>query len=253
MSDVKPKDVKVAKTYAPSNIDKLTFNKLADATNYVALTLKEKPYLACGAKTRTSNKGDRCRLTAGQGTQHVGYGRCKYHGGSTTGPKTPEGKAKSAQNSRIHGLYAAVLNPRETEYFNAFSEAKDTGLEIEIYMLKAKIMEYLAKWRLKWVAAAAKEGDDMADIRTKVMYKESEGNATATAYYHAGTIEDKPLMRALETLGRLIEKQARLNPENGADILASINKELRDASYGQASVSWGKGKAQSKEGGDGGK
>jgi len=247
MSDENPKDVKAAaKTYAPSNIDKLTFDAKADATNYVALTAKDKPYLACGTTTKKTRKGDKCRMVAGQGTTHVGYGRCKHHGGLSTGPKTPEGKAKAAQNSRIHGLYAAVLNPREAEFFNAFSTAKDTGLEIEIYMLKAKILGYLSQWRAKWDAAAAKEGDERADTLTTVKYKESEGNATSTAYYHAGTIEDKPLMRALETLGRLIEKQARLNPEAGVDIIDQINKELRDASYGQASISWGKGKAQNK-------
>jgi hypothetical protein len=251
MGDEKPKGVKeAAKPYAPSNIDKLTLNAKADGMNFVALTTTtQKPYLGCGAKSRNKKRGDLCHMVAGQGTAHVGYGRCKYHGGNNPGPITPEGKAKVAQNSRIHGLYASVLNPREAEYFNAFSAAKDTGLEIEIYVLKAKIMEYLAKWRAKWVAAAAKEGDDVADNKTKVMYKESEGNATATAYYHAGTIEDKPLMRALETLGRLIEKQARLNPEGGTDVIDQINKELRDASEGQVTLSWGKGKAQSKAGG----
>lgn len=248
MSDDKVKDVKPAATYAPLDIDKKTLNEKADAMNIVALTSTgNKPYLACGAKSHSKRRGGLCHMTAGQGTIHVGYGRCKYHGGSNTGPKTAEGKARSAQNSKIHGLYASVLSPNELKYFNAFHEAKDTGLEYEIYTLKAKIMGYLDQWRTKWVNVAAKEGDDMADVRTKVLYKESEGNAVSTAYYHAGTIEDKPLMRALETLGRLIEKQARLNPDTGDSILADINKELRAASHGVVSVSWGKEKAQSKE------
>lgn len=34
----------------------------------------------CGAKTR---KGGVCKLPAGHGTDHVGIGRCKLHGGST--------------------------------------------------------------------------------------------------------------------------------------------------------------------------
>lgn len=48
--------------------------------------------LACGAKTR---KGTPCKLTS-----IYLSGRCKYHGGLSTGPKTPEGKAKCAANGR---------------------------------------------------------------------------------------------------------------------------------------------------------
>ena len=43
----------------------------------------------CGAKTR---KGHQCRLMSEPGRR-----RCKFHGGKSTGPKTPEGKAKIAK------------------------------------------------------------------------------------------------------------------------------------------------------------
>lgn len=46
--------------------------------------------LACGAKTRT---GTPCKLTA-----IYKNGRCKFHGGLSTGPTTAEGKAKAAAN-----------------------------------------------------------------------------------------------------------------------------------------------------------
>ncbi|HOY23375.1 MAG TPA: HGGxSTG domain-containing protein [Cellvibrio sp.] len=45
----------------------------------------------CGAKTR---KGTRCK---NDGVGHYN-GRCKFHGGASTGPKTSEGKARSSQN-----------------------------------------------------------------------------------------------------------------------------------------------------------
>src|SRR4051794_40675187 len=38
----------------------------------------------CGSKKKN---GDICRKFAGEGTEHFGYGRCKYHGGNT-----PNGK-----------------------------------------------------------------------------------------------------------------------------------------------------------------
>ena len=46
--------------------------------------------MTCGAKTRS---GTPCKLTA-----IYSNGRCKFHGGLSTGPKTEEGKRKSALN-----------------------------------------------------------------------------------------------------------------------------------------------------------
>jgi len=49
----------------------------------------------CGAKTR---KGTPCQ------NRHVfTNGRCKNHGGLSTGPKTPEGKARALVNLRGYG------------------------------------------------------------------------------------------------------------------------------------------------------
>ena len=45
----------------------------------------------CGATTKS--KGAPCRATAVKPG-----GRCKWHGGLSTGPKTPAGKARSADN-----------------------------------------------------------------------------------------------------------------------------------------------------------
>jgi len=46
--------------------------------------------LRCGAKTRA---GTPCKLRS-----IYDNGRCKFHGGLSTGPKTPEGKKRSAMN-----------------------------------------------------------------------------------------------------------------------------------------------------------
>jgi hypothetical protein len=45
--------------------------------------------VVCGAKTR---KGGECRNKS-----EPGRARCKFHGGKSTGPKTPEGKARIAE------------------------------------------------------------------------------------------------------------------------------------------------------------
>ncbi len=52
-------------------------------------------YPRCGAKNRT---GTPCQQKAGWGTDHVGTGRCKLHGGKSTG--APAGN----QNAFKHGM-----------------------------------------------------------------------------------------------------------------------------------------------------
>ena len=52
----------------------------------------------CGARTRA---GDCCRQPA------MRNGRCRMHGGLSTGPRTAEGRARCAAARRTHGLYSA--------------------------------------------------------------------------------------------------------------------------------------------------
>lgn len=75
----------------------------------------------CGAKTRS---GSPCKKQPGWGTDHFGSGKCKLHGGASTGPKTPEGKAKVSSNSRKHGAYIdRVLNDEEKEIYQFLHES----------------------------------------------------------------------------------------------------------------------------------
>lgn len=62
----------------------------------------------CNAKTRA---GTKCKRPSGWGTNHVGEGRCKLHGGKSTG--APPAKMKKNTNANKHGLFAKYL-PQET-------------------------------------------------------------------------------------------------------------------------------------------
>jgi hypothetical protein len=54
----------------------------------------------CGARTRS---GECCRQPA------MKNGRCRMHGGLSTGPRTAEGRARCAAARRTHGFYAAEM------------------------------------------------------------------------------------------------------------------------------------------------
>ncbi|MNI76035.1 hypothetical protein D3C73_1322320 [compost metagenome] len=71
-----------------------------------------------------------------------------------------------------------------------------------------------------------------------------EGSLNSYEWYQPGTIDDRAYVRALEALGRLVEKHARLTPDGGDDLLGQINAELRAASKGKVSISWGDRGAQ---------
>lgn len=245
-------------TFNPKDPElKKRINYNADDMNYIIIKSKN-PLLACGA----TRKGKTCRLPAGFGTEHVGYGRCKFHGGCSTGPKTEEGK-QNVGKTAIHGFYRSAMMPYEREMFDNMASQAEIGLEYEINFWKAKILLYLKRTAEKWQRAfeAKKNLGDLraaeaADKETRVFYsvlsEDEDGGemvSRKTHYYHAGTIEDKPLVRALETLSRLIDKHAKLKGLDKTDadnILEQINSELRGASYGQVSISWG-GKPQTRE------
>lgn len=66
----------------------------------------------CDATTRT---GEPCKRRAGWGTDHVGEGRCKQHGGAS-----PSGKDHGQYE---HGGFAEKLD--EDDIIEAFAEAAD--------------------------------------------------------------------------------------------------------------------------------
>jgi len=71
----------------------------------------------CGAKTRS---GEPCKRKA------LANGRCRLHGGKSTGPKDPA-KLKGNKNALKHGLYETIwldtLTEEEQELYHQVSTA----------------------------------------------------------------------------------------------------------------------------------
>ncbi|MBD3194316.1 MAG: hypothetical protein GF317_04625 [Candidatus Lokiarchaeota archaeon] len=84
---------------------------------------------------RLKKKDAYCSKAAGWGTDHLGYGRCKLHGGNSTGALT--------KNNMHKGIltYLGSFGKNEQEVFKKFID--DNTLEGEIAIAKTKLSQHL--------------------------------------------------------------------------------------------------------------
>lgn len=103
----------------------------------------------CGAITRTPDKkGKLCGRPAGWGTNHPGVGRCKLHGGCSTGPKNKE-KLKGNNNGVSTGEFEAIwmdqLGEEEIELFRGIKTEKEIQIDNEIRLLDIRMRRMLER------------------------------------------------------------------------------------------------------------
>jgi hypothetical protein len=85
----------------------------------------------CEAKTRA---GRPCRLPAGWATDHVGFGRCKLHGGATP---AKHGRYSKIPSKAVREILAELEQESEEEQLNILPEAM---------MLRALAQDYIARF-----------------------------------------------------------------------------------------------------------
>ena len=106
-----------------------------DEEEFIGKEVADAPKIDAGhyCNSRTSERTDEgdtvfdgyCSLRAGWGTDHVGEGRCRLHGGAITGAGPPKGN----QNRTTHALYAdphhyhESLDPEGKEFVRDLSAA----------------------------------------------------------------------------------------------------------------------------------
>lgn len=99
----------------------------------------------CGAKTRS---GAPCRAPGVWNRKTGKYGRCRMHGGKSTGPRTPEGLERCRKTNWKHGERSA----EHIEYRRAFRrelqwmrwESEQLEREIRAYLKEKRRLEKLA-------------------------------------------------------------------------------------------------------------
>ncbi len=150
----------------------------------------------CGAKTR---QGHPCKLPAGFGTDHLGVGRCKFHGGNSKGAPA---KNKFAER---HGFYTKHL-PEETADI-----LQDVNNFSPIDMLWDSIL-------IQWAAIVRAQKlmfvkNQRSHTKSKVGYSEGKVIGEKWEVQHAWDKHEQFLnaqSRAITTLGQQIERYDKL-------------------------------------------
>lgn len=105
-------------------------------------------YWRCG-------RNDGCGQKAGWGTDHVGIGACKLHGGATPS---------------VHGLRSKYLSDEDQEIYEAVRQEHNADLiQDEIYAIKTKLLR----------AAKATQGTEGVALAEDLLEKIEDGEADA--------------------------------------------------------------------------
>lgn len=105
----------------------------------------------CGAKTR---KGTPCKTAA------MPNGRCRMHGGSSTGPKTPN----TRNNALKHGFYSNALQPDEKILWD---RVEIGSVDDEIRLLRVKLHRLVKM-------SGSQDVADMVDAALEITRKQGD-------------------------------------------------------------------------------
>jgi len=148
----------------------------------------------CGAQKRQGAKGETCTFVAGWGTDHVGVGHCRLHGGNT---RTQRTAARAAQaESEARQVLANLNVPAVDDPFAALSR--------------------LAGQVLAWQEAISGIVNNLGD---RVRYEGASGSEQLRA-------EIALYERAMDRTGHVLGMIAKLNIE---DRMARVTERQADA------------------------
>lgn len=175
----------------------------------------DKNYKICGAKTK---RGTPCKRPAGWGTNHVGEGRCKLHGGASTGPKNQKGNKNALTTGEYESIIYDVLGEEEKALYHQINldrlaqtnnEIKLTEIRLRRMMLRIKELQdkdYIITNHKKGIEKDAKV--DVAEAENALLQIQNIEEAITRVQGHKA---------------RLIDLKHKLEQDLG------INKELQKA------------------------
>src|SRR5690349_3505226 len=92
----------------------------------------------CGAKNR---QGQPCKRPAGWGTDHVGSGKCKLHGGASL-----KGMASKTFKHGNSSIYRDFIADNLKDKVAAFQDADPLDLTHELALTRALLAEFLSRF-----------------------------------------------------------------------------------------------------------
>jgi hypothetical protein len=134
--------------------------------------------------------------------------RCRFHGGRSTGPRTPEGKVKAGKNRPpiVHGIYGDKITDEENEWARTISGG--SGLAHEIFVARLQIRRALAAWD-EWSDANPEDERQMPMVEIKT-------STTSGEAQRAEILRRRPdlwhiIDRALGRVGHLQQQEATIH------------------------------------------
>ena len=98
--------------------------------------------IKCGAKTRA---GTPCQQKPGWGTNHVGEGRCKLHGGRSTGPKNQSNNKNAVSTGERESIVFDFLDDEEKELLNQIDLDKLKQIDNEIKLIDIRLRRMMKR------------------------------------------------------------------------------------------------------------
>lgn len=128
--------------------------------------------LICGArKGKGPNKGKLCQKPAGWGTDHLGTGRCKYHGGCSTGPRNGP------------GIYRTKLTPDLQQVYDQFAADPNLKrLDDEVLLVKTLIVSAMDK------GVGPSDLSELVDRLSRIIKRKVEIEEGLKVYVHVDQI-----------------------------------------------------------------
>lgn len=156
----------------------------------------------CDATTRA---GTPCRRPAGWGTEHPGTGRCKLHGGASTGPKDLRGNKNALKTGEHEAIWLDALDDDEQQLVQ---QIPTEALELVRDAIRlASIRERRMMRRIQSLAE-----DDFTIVERKVSHKvgvdatdDEDGSLTAIDVTTT-TVTDAATLGQIQTIEQALTR-----------------------------------------------
>lgn len=168
----------------------------------------------CGAKNRT---GGTCGKPSGWGTNHVGIGKCRFHGGNT-----PNGK-KSAERQRAE----ADIKAAEAKARRAVAELSEVNTAPALIENPLTALAELAGDAVRWKNVVAAYVADLRKFRYQAQGMDAEGNETSGGEQIRGEVV--VFERALARCESILVAMARLNLD---ERMVRIDEKIAERMFG---------------------